>query len=188
MSKAKRPATRDQQSQTGSDAPDGPVFIAVGKVRRPHGVRGEVKVEILTDFPERLQSKKEVFVGSEDHPHKIRSIRPHTPPVVIMSFEGLDSLEDVEWMRTHYLLVRAESLPELPDGEYYFHQLLGLQVFDVGGEFLGSLSDILETGANDVYVVKAEDGAEILIPAIESSIIGVDLAAKRMTVRKLEYF
>jgi len=89
--------------------------------------------------------------------------------------------------RNQYLYVRADELPPLPEGEYYHHQLLGLRVFDLQGNLLGVLSEILETGANDVYVVRDEGGSEILLPVIEGVILEVDLGARRLIVNPPEW-
>ncbi len=168
----------------GSPQSGEPAFVAVGKIRRPHGVRGEVVVEIYTDFPERLKPKKELFVGEKHERLIIRSVRPHNEGL-LMGFETYETPEGVGRFRNQILYVPVKSLPPLPDGQYYFHQLLGLTVFDESGQLLGELTEVLETGANDVYVVTSSAGAELLLPAIPDVILNVDLEGHRMIVHLL---
>src|SRR5690606_18859891 len=105
------------------------------------------------------------------------------PPFLILKFQGYDTPEAAAELRNNLVYVRADSLPPLPEGEYYHHQLVGLRVVAEDGQELGVLTEVLETGANDVYVVTDENGKEVLLPAIREVILGVDLAAKTMRVR-----
>jgi 16S rRNA processing protein RimM len=161
-----------------------PVFLVVGKLRRPHGVKGEMLMEVLTDFPERLQPGSVLFVGDEHLPLSIRSRRTHHYGLLI-SFEGYDNPEDVGVFRNHYVYVSAVDRPPLPDGEYYHHQLLGLSVVSDTGEVLGQLTEILVTGANDVYLIKSESSPDLLLPAIDSVILEIDLDEEKMLVHLL---
>lgn len=174
----------EKERPAGSLKSGEPVFLAVGKIRRPHGVRGDVVVELYTDFPERLQPKKILFVGEKHERLVIRSRRPHNEGL-LLAFETYDTPEAVGRFRNQMLYVSAADSPALPEGEYYFHELLGLNVFDEDGRLLGELTEILETGANDVYVVTASSGTEILLPAIPDVILSVDLDAHTMTVHLL---
>jgi 16S rRNA processing protein RimM len=147
-------------------------------------VRGEVIVELYTDFPERLTPGLSVFAGEAHERLTISSRRAHKEGLLV-SFEGLDTPELAGRYRNQILyVVRADS-PELPPGEYYHHQLLGIHVVDDGGVPLGTLTEIIETGANDVYAVAAASGAEVLIPAIPQVVLGVDLEARIMRVHLL---
>jgi 16S rRNA processing protein RimM len=139
-------------------------------------------MEIITDFPERMRRGRELFLGDAHTPVILERGRSH-PPFLLLKFRGFDTPDAVGEFRNHIVYVRADSLPPLPEGEYYHHQLVGLQVLTESGQSLGILSEVLETGANDVYVVTAEDGKEILLPAIREVILGVDLAEKTMRVR-----
>jgi len=162
-----------------------PVYLAIGFLRRPHGVRGEILMDVLTDFPERIQPGTPVYVGESHRPMKIAS-RRETAKGMLISFEGITIREEVGAFRNQYLFVLAADRPPLPDGEYYHHQLIGLRVIhDETGEPLGTIREILETGANDVYVVRADTGKEILLPAIPSVRKKVDLARGEMTVHLL---
>jgi 16S rRNA processing protein RimM len=174
----------EKERPAGSLKSGEPAFVAVGKVRRPHGVRGDVLVELYTDFPERLKPKKVLFAGENRERLIIRSRRLHNQGL-LLGFETYDTPEAVGRFRNQTLFVPVSDSPELPDGEYYFHDLLGLTVFDEAGGLLGELTEVMETGANDVYVVTAPSGTEILLPAIPDVILAVDLEARRMSVHLL---
>jgi 16S rRNA processing protein RimM len=115
-------------------------------------------------------------------PAQIASTRGHNRELIIR-LEGVENPEATSKYRNALLFVKATELPKLPEGEYYYHQLLGMTVLDEAGQVLGKLVDILETGANDVYVVKSEDGKELLLPAIEDNILSVDPEQRQMRVR-----
>jgi 16S rRNA processing protein RimM len=172
------------EEPAGSPAAGEPVFLAVGKVRRPHGVAGDVLVEIYTDYPGRLKPKMMVYVGRNYLPLTISRQRFHNAGV-LLAFEGYYTPEQAGRFRNEILFIKRDNTEELPEGEYYFHQLLGLSVFDETGEPLGEMTEILETGANDVYVVTNSDGREILLPAIEEVILEVDLVSLSMKVHLL---
>lgn len=163
---------------SGKPAPD---YLAVGRLRRPHGVKGEVALEVLTDFPERLREGSQVYAGDDHFPLVIASTRWHKD-LLLLRFTEHDDRNDVEDLRNLLLYTLTSGLPRLPEGEYYHHQLIGLNVVDEAGNVLGKLNDILETGANDVYVVTSDKG-EMLVPAIESVVMGVDLARGEIKIR-----
>jgi 16S rRNA processing protein RimM len=168
----------------GSPSPGEPVFLAVGKLHRPHGIHGEIIMEILTDFPERLKTGITLYVGKEHQPLRLRSRRWHNQNLLV-TFEGYSDPETVSILVNQLVQVRAADSPPLPEGEYYHHQLLGLQVVDENGIQLGRLKQILETGANDVYIVQTEQGKEILLPAIDSVLRAIDLAQGQIVVHLL---
>jgi 16S rRNA processing protein RimM len=170
------------QQPAGSPSPGEPVFLAVGKLGRPHGVRGEIFLHLLTDFPERLYAGVKVFLGPGYEPIEIIAQRIHKN-ALLLTLAGYDTPETVGTLTNQYLFVRADDRPPLPEGEYYHHQLIGLQVVDEQDQVLGSISEILETGANDVYVVLPSQGAEILLPAIQDVILDVDLPNQQIRVR-----
>jgi 16S rRNA processing protein RimM len=177
---------RDSQNRiTGSPQPAGPTYLAVGKLRRPHGVKGEILMDVLTDFPERLEVGMLLYAGDSHLPLRVRSIRPHDK-VLLMAFEGLHTPETVGEHRNQIVYVPAADRPPLPQGEYYHHQLIGLRVVDDTGQFLGSITSILETGgANDVYLVTSLDNRELLLPDIEEVVLNIDLETGEMRVHLL---
>jgi 16S rRNA processing protein RimM len=168
----------------GSPAAGEPAFLAVGKVRRPHGVTGDVLVEIYTDFPERLQAKSIVYMGKDYLPLTICRRRFHNDGV-LLAFDGFNTPEQVGRFRNEILHIKSEEAKKLSESEYYFHELLGLSVRDEAGEQLGEVTEVMKTGANDVYVVTNEDGRELLLPAISQVILNVDLVSKSMKVHLL---
>ncbi len=151
-----------------------PVFLAVGKLRRPHGVHGEIIMDVLTDFPERIHQGITLYVGPDHQPLKLRSLRGHAAGMLV-AFDGYHTPEQASELRNQIAYVPAADRPPLPVGEYYHHQLIGLKVVDEKGEVLGKVTEILATGATDVYVVRPEMGAEILIPAADEFILDTDL-------------
>jgi len=168
----------------GSPSAGEPALLVVGKIRRPHGVGGEALVEIYTDFPERLALKTLIFVGAAHQPLTIRKRRPHKDGL-LLAFEDITTPEQVGLLRNLMISIPAADRPPLPEGEYYHHQILGLSVVDEDGQELGKLAEILETGANDVYVVTRDDGTELLLPAISDVLLDVDLPRKTMRVHLL---
>ncbi len=173
---------KEKLSKTGSPAPGEPLYLAVGFLRRPHGVLGEMIMDVLTDFPERLRAGKKVFAGESHELLTIRSIRPHSTGALI-AFDGLVDCDVVGRLRNTTIYIPTHEIPALPDGEYYFHDLLGLSVVAENGDKIGNLVEILETGANDVYVIRSEAGKEVLLPAIDEVILHIDLEQKVMRIR-----
>ena len=173
-----------QMPTTGSPGAGEPVFLAVGKLRRPHGVNGEILMEILTDFPERFEAGSIIFIGPEHQPYKIKSFRQHKDGLLV-TFEGYDSPEEIGVLRNQYAFVSSSDRPALPDGEFYHHELLGLKVVEDNGDLLGNIVAILETGANDVLVVHPETGPEILLPFIDEVVLDINLFQAEVRVHLL---
>jgi 16S rRNA processing protein RimM len=172
----------DQPVQNkGSSKAGEPVFLVVGKFRRPHGIGGEIAMEIITDFPERITKGKDLYVGENHEKYRLSQVRLHNN-LLLVCFNGLDQREEVSFLTNQLAYVLSNEIPKLPEGYFYHHQLLGIVVKDEQDAILGELVEILETGANDVFVVKKPDGGELLIPAIESVIIKVDLEKRELTV------
>ncbi|NSW51942.1 MAG: 16S rRNA processing protein RimM [Anaerolineae bacterium] len=177
----------DRHVEAGSPLGE-PAYIAVGKIRRPHGVKGEMLMEVLTDFPERLTRGKIVYVGATYQLHTIQSTRNHAAGMLVR-MEGYEDPEKAGELRNAMVYVKTSELPVLPDGEFYLHQIIGFKVVDERKILLGFLVEILETGANDVYLVKSEhNDDELLLPAIESVILDVNFDTREMVVRLPEWF
>ena len=165
---------RANEHQAGSPPAGEPEFLVVGKLRHPHGVRGEILLEVITDFPERLQPGVTVLVGEEHQPLRILSRRGHNKGLLVR-FNEYTTPETVGVLRNSLVYVTTSDRPPLPEGEYYHHQLLWLRVLDDDGHDLGRIIEILSTGANDIYVVRGESGPDILLPAIDAVIREIDL-------------
>ncbi len=162
-----------------------PEFLAVGKILRPHGVRGEMRFAMWTDFPERLSAGVRVYLGKDHHPAQIKSLRGHESEPLI-AFEEFKDREEVGSLRNQVVYVRTADLPPLPEDEIYLHQLIGLRVIrDDDASLLGTIAEILETGANDVWVVRRDNGPDLLIPDVESVVLKIDLGRAEIRVRLL---
>jgi 16S rRNA processing protein RimM len=170
--------------EPGAEENTSPDFLAVGKLRRSHGVRGEIIMDILTDFPERIRSGSTLYLGTEHQPLRVRS-RRKADATLLLAFDGYDTPETVGQLRNKVVYVPVESRPALPEGEYYHHQLIGKRVVTEDGRPLGLLTEIIETGANDVAVVQPEVGSEILLPLIGEVLLGVDETAGTVQVHLL---
>ena len=168
---------------TGSPA-GGPLYLSVGFLRRPHGVKGEIIMDLHTDFPERMKKGRKIFVGEDHKPMTLTNVRPHQNGLLV-KFNDIDTPEDAGLYRNQWVYVRTKDVP-LPEGRHYKHELLGLNVVDEQDNPLGELVEILETGANDVYVVRDEAGREILLPNIPSVILDLNIGARTMRVHLLE--
>ena len=175
-----------KENQTGSPQSGEPLYLAVGKLRRTHGLQGEILMDILTEFAERFKVGSTVYVGARHVPFVIRSFRMGANTGLI-AFEGLDDCDQAAVLRNQIVYGAVKDSPVLAEGEYYQHQIIGLQVVDEAGHPLGTVKEILETGANDVYVVSGEGTAELLLPAIKSVILNINIGEKRIVVRLPEW-
>lgn len=183
MTEPRKPDFPEKASMgAGSPMPGGPVFLVIGKLRKAHGVRGEITMEVMTDFPERLRPNGQVFVGDNHQPLLITSVR-WKDQLMLIAFDQYNDCDKVNEFRNQLVYTQTEKLPDLQKGEFYFHELLGLRVVDESGNILGRLDEILETGANDVYLVKNEEGGEILLPVVDDVILQVKLEEGEMIVR-----
>jgi 16S rRNA processing protein RimM len=183
------PADKPTRESKPADSPvnrEPPAFLAVGLLRHAHGVKGEISMEVYTDFPERLRVGSEVYIGDSHKPLHITHKR-NKDQLLLLTFEGYADCDQVNTLRNEVVYTRADKLPQLPEGQYYHHQLIGLRVTDESGAELGTLAEILETGANDVYIVRSPDRADLLLPAIESVIIQVDLEKGTIVSRPPEW-
>lgn len=165
-----------------------PVFLAFAKIRKPHGLKGEVTVEMLSDFPDQFNKGDQVFIGETYHPYTLREIKK-AAKTYLLSFQELKDRNAVEGLRNQIVYIKSDALSALPDGEYFHHDLIGMEIFDLKETFLGIISEIITTGANDVYVVTQDqdENREVLLPAIKSVIKKVDVQARRIVVDPPEW-
>jgi 16S rRNA processing protein RimM len=159
-----------------------PEFLVIGEILRPWGYRGEVKIKLVTDFPTRLTKLKTVYLGPDARGFHVERARLLSG-FAVMKLAGLDSPEAVDKLRGQLLQVAIEQAAPLRQGQYFHHQIIGLHVWTTEGKELGSVEEILETGANDVYVVRRSDGSEVLLPAIRDVVQEIDLENKRLVVQ-----
>lgn len=146
--------------------------LRVGVITSTHGIRGEVKVFPTTDDPKRFDYLEEVIVDMKREPVKLEiEGAKYFKQFVILKFKGYDNINDIQQFVKKDLLVTRENAVELEEGEFFICDLVGLKVVTDEGEELGVLKDIMQTGANDVYVVGMKDGSEVLIPSIPQCIL-----------------
>nr|WP_296041803.1 ribosome maturation factor RimM [uncultured Blautia sp.] len=162
-------------------------FLKVGVITTTHGVRGEVKVYPTTDEPERFLELDHVLLdtGKEFRDLEIKNVR-FFKNLVILKFKGIDNINDIEKYKGHDLWIPREEGQELDEDEYYIADLLGLHVIlDDGTEF-GTLKNVMETGANDVYIIDTNAHGEVLVPAIRECIQDIDLEKNTMTIHLMK--
>lgn len=162
-------------------------LLRVGVVTAPHGVRGEVKVFPTTDDMQRFKKLKTVLLdlGKEQKTLEIEQVK-FFKNMVILKFKGIDNINDVEGFRQKDLLVTRDQAVKLLPDENFIADLIGLTVMTDEGTVLGTLFDVLKTGANDVYCVKTAEGKEVLLPAIRDCILNVDLEKQEVLVHILD--
>lgn len=158
-------------------------FVAVARVLGAWGLRGHVRVELLTDFPERLAERKRLYLGPSFRPVEVEEFVLRGRHAVL-KLRDVSTAERGDALRGQVLYIPERELAPLPEGTYYWHQIIGLEVRTTSGQYVGRVVDILRTGSNDVYVVQAGD-REVLLPAIEPVIRSIDLAANLLVIEPL---
>lgn len=161
-------------------------FLQVGVISSTHGIRGEVKVFPTTDDAARFKKLKRVFLKTDDDRMEleIQSVR-FFKQFVIVKFKGIDNINDVERYKGRSLLVPREEAVELDTDEYYIADLIGMDVFTESGRF-GVLKDVMETGANEVYIIDTPEYGEVLVPAIHECILDVDVEGRAMKIHLMD--
>ena len=161
-----------------------PRHLIIGRVLKPFGVRGELKVEILTDFPERFASLRTVYLGDDAKSFSVEQARWHGGAALI-KLAGIDTPEDAATLREQWVRVAVEDAVALPTGRVYLYQLIGLRVKTTAGQSLGEITEVLDTRANGVYIV--HDGTrEILLPAIPDVVKEINLERGEMIVALID--
>lgn len=164
-----------------------PTLVTVGLITKPHNLTGLVRVFPITDYPERFKDRRELLM---EHKGRVELLEiekvTFASNYLVVQFKGIDSIEKAEELRGAYLKVPETQLAPLNEDSYYIYQLIGLCVKDTHGTPVGKLTDVLQTGANDVYVVHSEAGTELLIPALKQVVKKIDLKAGIMTIEKTE--
>ena len=162
-------------------------LLKVGVITTTHGVRGEVKVFPTTDDAERFLELEYVLLdtGRELRRLDIKNVR-FFKNLVILKFDGIDNINDIEKYKGKDLWIPREEAQELGEDEYYIADLQGLNVVLEDGTEFGTLRDVMETGANDVYIIDSNEHGEVLLPAIKECILDVDLEKNTMTVHLMK--
>ena len=159
----------------------------IGKIVNTHGIRGEVKVKRISDFEERFAVGETVYLKGEETLFQL-SIATHRvhKGFDLIGFEEFDNINDVEKYKGSYLQIKEEQLTELTDHEFYYHEIIGCEVFTSSGEKLGEIKEILAPGANDVWVVDRPGKKDALIPYIEEVVKAVDISDKKVIIEPME--
>lgn len=162
-------------------------LLQVGVISSTHGVRGEVKVFPTTDDVKRFKKLKKVILdtGREHLPLEVESVK-FFKQFAILKFKGIDNINDIEKYKGKSLLVDRENAVKLRKDEYFIADMIGLQVFTDDGEEFGKFRDVLETGANDVYIIDSLKHGEVLVPAIKQCILDVDIENGKMVIHLME--
>lgn len=162
-------------------------LLQVGVITATHGVRGEVKVFPTTDDKERFRDLKRVILdtGKEKIGLEIEGVK-FFKQFAILKFKGIDNINDIERYKRCPLLVEREDAVDLEENEYFIADMLDMEVVTEDGSRFGILKDVIETGANDVYVIDSELHGEVLLPAIRECILEVDVAARRMKIHLMK--
>lgn len=167
-------------------------YYNIGKIVNTQGIRGEVRVVSVTDFPELRYQKGNIVFAQLPNKNElvqleIDGVRKHKN-FIILHFKGMDNINNVEFLKPSELKISEEAISEddLDEGEYYYHQIIGLDVYDLDENKLGTIKEILSPGANDVWVVKRPGKSDLLLPKIDQVIKKVDLENHKVTVELLE--
>lgn len=176
--------SKHARNRSASKQPHESGYLVVGRILRPHGVRGELRMQIITDYPERLGTLETLYLGPEYVPCQVIGIRRHRDGL-LLSLEGITDRDAAGRFRDMLAHVSIKDAVPLNDGEHYLFELLGLQVVTEGGRQLGTLDDVIETGANDVFVVNGPDG-EVLLPDIPQVVRQIDVPGGRIVVRLMD--
>lgn len=159
-------------------------FVTIGTIVAPHGVRGDVRIIPQTDFPERFMEMETCYI--EGNLYHITNARYHKK-FIILTFAEVKDRNAAELILRKDIEVPREELVELPEGQHYIFEMIGLTVVDTEGQVLGTLKEVLQPGANDVYVVEQEGKSDLLLPVIKSVVLDIDMDNKTITVNPPEW-
>jgi 16S rRNA processing protein RimM len=174
MSPSKKISNPSDETKKGSPMPGEPLYIPFGRFGRPFSYKGAVIFFPDEDYGTILSAGITIYLGAEKLLKKVVSSKPHGKGLIVQ-IDNCQTQMDAARLTNQIAYILEEQLPAPEKGKYYHRQLLGLQVVDVSGTILGKLDEVLVTGANDVFVVRSEDGRESLFPVIDSVVINVDL-------------
>ncbi|MBY7143656.1 ribosome maturation factor RimM [Virgibacillus sp. NKC19-3] len=163
-------------------------MFTIGKIINTHGIHGEVKVMRITDFEERFAVGETVYAVKEDGKQVELVITAHRihKGYDLIFFKGFGTINEVEHLKGTQLKITEGQLTELGENEFYYHEIIGCDVYTVDGGVLGEIKEILSPGANDVWVVKQPGGKDILIPYISDVVIEIDVKAQNVVIEPME--
>jgi 16S rRNA processing protein RimM len=158
-------------------------YLNVGQLVNTHGIKGELKAVPLTDDPQRFLDLEWVYIDKKGTLEKyfINNVK-FFKNLVILKFKGVDDMDAAEKLKGYYLKIDRENAVKLPEDSFFIADIIGMQVYDESNELLGELTDVIQTGSNDVYIVKNKAGKEILIPALKSVVQEISIDNGRISV------
>ena len=159
-----------------------PEFITIGEILAPWGIKGKLRVKVVTDFPQRFAPCSKIYIKRQ--PMTIGSTQWHKGKAII-KLNTIDCIEEAQRLNGQPVEIHHSQLEPLPEGQYYHFQLIGLEVWTTQGELLGNITDILAAASNDTYIISSAKG-EILIPATEDVVKSIDLDRGRITIEVIE--
>lgn len=159
----------------------------VGVITSTHGLKGEVKVFPTTDDAKRFKKNMELILdtGKEELVFTVEGVK-FFKQFVILKFKGIDNINDIEKYKSKSLYVTRQNAVKLKKDEYFIADLIGMDVYEDNGEHLGTLKNVIETGANDVYEIAIKDGKDLLVPAIKECILEINVENKQMKIHVME--
>lgn len=162
-------------------------LLQVGVITSTHGIRGEVKVFPTTDDPKRFKKLKQVILdtGKEKRDLEVESVK-FFKQFVILKFKGIDNINEVERYKRCPLLVTRDHAVPLQEDEYFIADMIGMQVVIEDGAVFGTLKDVIETGANDVYIIESSEHGEVLVPAIKECILDINIEEQKMQIHLMD--
>jgi len=159
--------------------------LRVGQIINTHGIRGGLKVIPLTDYDERFEELKWVYIEGLKEKFYITSVS-YQKNNLIITFKGYQDINLVEKFKGKYLLIDETQRRELPEDTFYIADIIGLEVYTVDDQYLGKVKDIIQAGSNEVYLIQTQEGKDIMIPSVKEFIPEIDLEKRRITVNPIE--
>jgi 16S rRNA processing protein RimM len=162
-------------------------FLLVGNIVASFGVRGQVKLKAITDRPDHLERRiRTLYVGKEFVPYQLKSLFEHKPGLLILTLEGVTTREAADELRTSEVYILEREAAPLREGEYYIHQLYGLQVFTEAGDLIGKVREVITTGAQEILVITRTGQSDALVPMVHEIVTELDIPGGKATIRPLE--
>lgn len=167
-----------------------PKYLLIGEILRPHGVRGELRMRVITEYPERIAKLKKVYLGRDPYDPKlnvyeIADVRWHHE-VALVTFKNVDDRDAADRLRQLSVMVAIEDAVPLEDGEVYLFEIIGMRAVTEDGQDLGEISDIIEAGPNDIFVITGEKYGEFTVPDVPQFIVRIDRAARHIVIRPID--
>lgn len=160
-------------------------MLRVGKIANTHGIKGDIKVIPLTDYMERFEELEWVYMDDYEEKFYIQNVK-YKKNTVILSFKGYDDINLVEKFKNKYIFIDDTQRRKLPADTYYIADIIGLDVYNIKNEYIGKVKDIIQTGPNEVYVIKGDDNKEIMIPSVKEFIPEISLKEGKVVINPIE--